>query len=282
MPLTSPRFRDNMRLQQASRNAPSMKWGERGEPVAIVQQAFIDLGFPMPKSTLSGKPDGAFGQETYNVAWAFQKKHQLSVDGAVGKQTMEKLDQLLQNAPSSAPTSSNSVPYAVPGVKTVVAQPSSMSCWATVYCMMRSWKMQRSFEIRESVAAVGAKWAEKYDKSYPPTNQGMPSTEFGAFLQDARMQHQPMGNLTIDDWATLLRTHGLLWIGASVNMQPHTGLHSRILEAIIGTGQPESTRMQIIDPAGGKRYTEPFMAFLAKYEAGIMSVSGEYFQVRHF
>jgi|GEM_PF-2477680 len=59
-------------------------------------------------------------------------------------------------------------------------------------------------------------------------------------------------------------------------------LHSRMLEAIIGTGKPESTRMQIIDPDGGRRYTEPFMAFLAKYEAGIQSVSGDYFQIRHF
>lgn len=59
-------------------------------------------------------------------------------------------------------------------------------------------------------------------------------------------------------------------------------LHSRSLEAIIGTGKPESTRMQIIDPDRGRRYTEPFMAFLAKDEAGIQSVSGDCFQLRRF
>ncbi len=282
MTLTAPRFRNNARLQQAARNAPSMKRGERGEPVAIVQQSFIDLGFPMPKSTKQGKPDGSYGQETYNVAWAFQTKHKLSIDGAVGKQTMEKLDQLLQGAPAPSGSSAASVPYTVPGTKKVIAQPSSMSCWATVYCMMRSWKVQRSLEIRESVLAVGRRWAEMYDRSYPPTNQGMPASDFGVFLREANMRHQEMGNLRIEDWAQLLRTHGLLWIGASVTMQPNTGLHSRILEGIIGTGQPESTTMQIIDPADGRRYTEPFLAFLAKYEAGIMSVSGDYFQVRHF
>lgn len=282
MALTSPRFKNNARLQQAAENRPSIKLMEKGPAVAILQQAFLDLGFQMPKSTKNGGPDGDFGSETYNTVIGFQKKHGLTVDGAVGRQTMTKLDQLLPNAAPPAPTPTSNVPYQVPGIKTVLAQPSPMSCWATVYCMMRSWKDQSSYGIRDSVLKVGQKWATHFDKSYPPTKQGLPSSEFGPFLREARMTHQPMVNLPIEEWARLLRQHGLLWIGASVTINPNTGLHSRILEGITGNGQPESTSMKIIDPDGGKQYSEPFMVFLAKYESGIRSVSKEYFQIRHF
>lgn len=280
MALTSPRFAGNARLQAASENRPSIRFMEQNrEAVAILQQAFIDLGFPMPRSTKAGKPDGIFGQETLDTVKAFQRKHALTQDGVVGRQTLGKLDSLL---PGGKPASSGNVPYQVPGIKTVLAQPSPMSCWATVYCMMRSWKDQTSYPIRDAVLKVGQKWADYYDASYPPKNQGLPSSEFGPFLAAARMRHQPMMNITIDEWGRLLRVHGLLWIGASVTINPNTGLHSRILEGITGNGQPYSTSMKIIDPDGGKQYSEPFMVFLAKYESGIRSVSGDYFQIRHF
>lgn len=282
MSLKSPRFSGNARLQKAAQNAPPIKYYEQGPAVAILQQAFIDLGFPMPGSTKSGKPDGIFGQETLKAVRAFQTKHALSVDGVVGNQTMTKLDALLPAAGPVGPPPPANITYSVPGVKTVLAQPSPMSCWATVYCMMRSWKDQYSYQTRDAVLKVGKKWADYYDKSFPPTVQGLPSNEFGPFLQAARMQHQPMANLPIEGWAQLLRQHGLLWIGASVTINPNTGLHSRILEGISGDGQPQSTLMKIIDPDRGKQYTETFMVFLAKYESGIRTVAGDYFQIRHF
>ncbi len=282
MALDSPRFKNNARLQQAANNSPAMKKLEKGPAVAIVQQALIDLGFAMPKSTKSGSPDGDFGSETYNSVVAFQKKYGLGVDGVVGRQSMTKLDQLLPTTTPPKPSNNTGVPYSVPGTKTVLAQPSPMGCWATVYCMMRSWKDQSSYGIRDAVLKVGQKWATHYDKSFPPTAQGLPSTEFGAFLQDARMSHQPMMNLPIDEWARLLRERGLLWIGASVTVNPNTGLHSRILEGMSGNGEPTGTSMKIIDPDGGRQYSESFMVFLAKYESGIRSVGGQYFQIRHF
>ena len=329
-----------------------MKWPEKGEPVAIVQQALLDLGFSLPFTNKSGSPDGIFGGETLKAVQAFQKKYGLIQDGVVGKQTMAKLDSLLPGKADPKPFSS--IPYQVPGIKTVLAQPSPMSCWATVYCMMRSWKDQTSYPIREAVLKVGTKWANYYDKSFaqttvapihgappihgtgsapihggtlihgvppihgvgnspihvanpthgappihgagnppihgvilspgtPPSQPtGLPPNEFAPFLEDAKMAHQPMINLPMEQWAILLRTHGLLWIGASVTIHPNTGLHSRILEGMTGDGNPGSTFMKIIDPDGGKQYLEPFLVFLAKYEAGILSVGGEYFQIRHF
>jgi len=157
-----------------------------------------------------------------------------------------------------------------------------MGCWATVYTMMKSWKDQASYPIRDAVGAVGIKWRDYYDASFATPPQGLPSSEFGPFLVAARMSHEPMMNLTIEGWVSLLRRHGLLWIGASVTINPNTGLHSRILEGMAGDGTPNGTTMNMIDPDGGRQYVEPFMVFLAKYESGILSVGGEYFQIRHF
>jgi peptidoglycan hydrolase-like protein with peptidoglycan-binding domain len=279
MALKSARFKDNERLQRAAQNHPPVRWPERGPAVAVLQQALLDLGFPMPLSMRQGSPDGIFGNETLKTVRDFQARYRLKVDGIAGRHTLEKLDELLPSAP---PRKESLIPYSVPGLKTVLSQPSPMSCWATVYCMMRSWKDQVSYPIRDAVLRVGQKWADYYDQSYPPTNQGLPADQFGPFLREAGMDHEPMANLTIEQWARLLRTYGLLWIGASVTVNPNTGLHSRILEGITGNGEPASTFMKIIDPDGGRQYSEAFMVFLAKYESGIRSVSGEYFQIRRF
>lgn len=96
MALRAKRFQRSTRLQKVAENQPSMGTGETSEGVKLVQQAFLDLGFAMPKSTNNGKsgPDGIFGSETRATAIEFQKRHKLSPDGVVGKQTMTKLDDL--------------------------------------------------------------------------------------------------------------------------------------------------------------------------------------------
>ena len=59
-----------------------------------MQQGLVDDGFAMPISTTSGTADGIFGRETKATVEAFQDKHGLGHDGAVGRETMGKLDEL--------------------------------------------------------------------------------------------------------------------------------------------------------------------------------------------
>lgn len=103
MPLTAPRFAMNMRLQRAANNAPPLQMGETSDGVSALQQALIDLGYQMPKSTAGGleRPDGIFGSETCDRVKQFQKKYSLTVDGVAGKQTMTKLDDLFRNNDSA-------------------------------------------------------------------------------------------------------------------------------------------------------------------------------------
>jgi len=167
--------------------------------------------------------------------------------------------------------------FTVGGFKVVLAQPNTMACWATVYAMMASWKKRQSFDIATAVGNVGGKY-----RTYFQANTGLPPAEFAPFLRAAGMQCQPMVNLPVSDWETLLLRHGLLWVGTLASTAPRSGLHSRIIEGIIGDGTPRSTTFLIIDPAGGRRYNESFTDFVTKYEGGIRATTAEYYQIRHF
>lgn len=102
LPLRSPRFTTAptaARFQQAANNTPTIKKGEKDkQAVRILQQALIDLHFPLPISTKKyDSPDGDFGNETHDAVRAFQRKYfpGETPDGKVGKNTLSKLDDLL-------------------------------------------------------------------------------------------------------------------------------------------------------------------------------------------
>lgn len=94
MALTSARFAGNVRLQRASENSPVMRQGETGDAVVLIQDALIDLGYPMPLSTRNGEalPDGIFGQETKKRVAEFQRDEHLMQDGVPGRNTLHVLD----------------------------------------------------------------------------------------------------------------------------------------------------------------------------------------------
>lgn len=100
MTLSSARFAGDLRLDLVSRNDPAMRKGESGEPVRLVQQTLVDVGFPLPKSTAKhGTVDGIFGQETKDQVAAFQVRFHLTDDGVVGKNTITKMDEIIKLYP---------------------------------------------------------------------------------------------------------------------------------------------------------------------------------------
>ncbi len=104
--LTSEKYAWNNRLQNVYDNNPSMRMGETGEAVRLVQEGLAADGIALPISTNkeTGELDGIFGQETYKGVQEFQYKYASDglldphgrADGIVGRNTMGKLDDLAQ------------------------------------------------------------------------------------------------------------------------------------------------------------------------------------------
>jgi peptidoglycan hydrolase-like protein with peptidoglycan-binding domain len=124
MALTSMRFAFDARLQQVSENNPTMKRDERGDPVATVQSALVDLGYKMPVTTHNGRrhPDGIFGPETEGVVRHYQRDKRLDADGIVGRHTIAALDDDMSTDEASLVSSSG---FAGPLLGNVIKAPAS-------------------------------------------------------------------------------------------------------------------------------------------------------------
>jgi hypothetical protein len=94
---SSPRFLPSQTLRKVAANQATLSHGDRGRAVHIVQQALIDLGYPMPRSTgsVGYSPDGSFGDETKAKLKAFQAANRLRDDGILGRDTLQALSRRL-------------------------------------------------------------------------------------------------------------------------------------------------------------------------------------------
>lgn len=165
--------------------------------------------------------------------------------------------------------------YRVPGTKRLYAQPSSMSCWATVYAMMKSWKAGTGFAtIRDAVAPLGQPWLGYFDR-----NTGIPPDQGANFERAVGFVREPRMNLSYQGWQGLLQRHGLLWVSGVVP----GGIHDRVVEGIEGNEAANAVKMLIMDPDGGRRYAEPFDVFLRGFEgqAAVEPFFQDY-QILHF
>lgn len=92
-PLRSPRFADDPAFQPIADGQRALRRGARGDTVRVVQQALVDIGFPMPRSMRSdGSLDGIFGSETQRALRELQEQEGLGRDGVLGKKTLRALD----------------------------------------------------------------------------------------------------------------------------------------------------------------------------------------------
>lgn len=266
MPLTSPRFRWNSRLQEVENNSPPMKRGESGHAVRLIQQSMIDLGIdPMAVSTRKyGTVDGIYGGETVQAVRKYQRGKRLGDDGVVGRNTMRALDgDLPRGTDNLKPLPSPSM-YVVPGAISIfdqVAGGHRMGCWAYSYAMLLSWKRRASYQPAVAIGELGEPWVTRFN-----TNAGLSHSDTARFYRAAGMTVEPMQSYPMSEWVALLRAYGPMTLHAVTNSL--AGGHVRILYGVTGDGTPRGTAMMIIDPWNGRKYQETWEKFLAKYEGG--------------
>lgn len=100
-------------IVKASNSAPSLRFGNSGIGVTMLQSGLIDLGYKhlLKQTTLkTGFPDGKYGKETKDAVIQFQKDCKFppaQIDGIAGKQTINEMDKKLSakfNAKAPIPT----------------------------------------------------------------------------------------------------------------------------------------------------------------------------------
>jgi peptidoglycan hydrolase-like protein with peptidoglycan-binding domain len=82
--LKSPRFSEIPEFE----NIRYIRKGDKGLVIKKLQQALVDLGFPLPKFGV----DGIFGDETESAVKNYQRARGLSQDGIVGPITIAAID----------------------------------------------------------------------------------------------------------------------------------------------------------------------------------------------
>lgn len=173
---------------------------------------------------------------------------------------------------------SRSVDYTVPGYVQPVAQDKPNACWATVTTMMMSWRDNASFTIGEAMSKIGARWRTMYD-----LDTGLSGDDKPMFLAAAGLAAEPPANYTIETWETMLRSYGPLWV--TTNEGFGTGqwaVHARIIKGMHGDCSPTGTSLDVVDPDGGRTYSESFQTFVNKYEDDVRHVTTPRIQIVHW
>ncbi|AKB28767.1 hypothetical protein MSSIT_2048 [Methanosarcina siciliae T4/M] len=151
--------------------------------------------------------------------------------------------------------------YTVPGIVPIIAQPSNMTCWATVATMMMSWKDKVSYTIETAMDKAGATYRAMFD-----ANKGLPAADHEAFAAACGMKGEPPMCYTVSGLRGLIELYGPLIVIADETPGGLWAIHARVVRGIYGDGTVDGTFLRINDPAGGRQYTESFRAFSKKFE----------------
>lgn len=167
----------------------------------------------------------------------------------------------LQIKETATTGSGSSFDYTVPGLVPILAQPSNMTCWATVATMMLSWHDNASYTIQSAMDKAGAKYRTMFDN-----NQGLPGSDHDAFAAACGLKGEPPMSYTVSGLRSLIENHGPLIAVADEAPGAVWAIHARVIRGIYGDGSIDGTFLRINDPAGGRQYTESFRAFAKKFE----------------
>jgi hypothetical protein len=171
---------------------------------------------------------------------------------------------------------SYTIEYDVPGDIPIIAQPSDMSCWATVATMNISWYNQQSYSIETAMDNIGPEYRKIYDD-----NSGLNPAKVEDFSNASGLNLEYQSCETPESILRLLINHGPLIIIDDEDSSSSFALHARIIRGIYGGGNPDDTYVKIIDPWEGQTYDEVFSTFAQKYEeaAGVSDLT---IQMMHF
>ena len=172
---------------------------------------------------------------------------------------------------------STKIDYTIPGTIDILAQPSGMSCWATVYTMLESWRRQQSIAIETAVGDLGTKWLKLFKD-----DTGLSADDKKVFVKTAGLVDYAPFNPSIEGWEGMLKDYGPIWVTTNEIPGFNWAIHARIIIGIKGDGTPKGTEFTIIDPAGGRKYQESIETFWPKFEDEMFRTGNERIQILHW
>lgn len=172
---------------------------------------------------------------------------------------------LLALGTANARSQESIVPYAVKRIVKPMKQPKDMDCWITVVTMMLNWKNSTNHTVEQTVKDLSDPWIIYFE-----TNTGLPATEQAKFMKKIGLVAEPPANYMLRAYVDLLKSSGPLWI-----ITGGITAHARLLVAVEGDGNYESTWFIFIDPEAGKQKRENSILFFKKFEAEAKMANSE-------
>jgi hypothetical protein len=143
-----------------------------------------------------------------------------------------------------------------------IAQSNSMSCWAAAAAMLMSWKTGIQQTDFQAASAAGTHYKEVFQ-----SQSGLFGSDIAGFAKALHMIVEQPQNFTPEGYNKLLAKFGPLWIGTAIFSPDHVYKHVRVIRGISWDGTPDNSNLIIIDPDGGREYTETVTQFARELEA---------------
>jgi hypothetical protein len=152
-------------------------------------------------------------------------------------------------------------------------QRTDMSCWATVYAMMKAWKDSRPWSVADAIQELGLPYTD-----YLARDVGLPAGHELAFVRRVGMFAEAPANYTLKGFIEMIIKHGPLWIIVGDGISSHAVL----LTGVYGSSGAETITayrdalFEFVDPRNGLFAYEPALEFMSRFEkeAGIVMSSG--------
>jgi len=158
----------------------------------------------------------------------------------------------------------------------VIAQPKTMACWATVAAMLASWQDKVCYPIETVMDTIGSKYRNIFERNTGLSPYDVPDFSTASGLRVEYQMCETPGHIE-----SYLLNYGPIIVITDEDSSQSFCIHARIIVGIEGDGDPNNTWLKIIDPDGGRVYSELFTDFASKYEA--MSVAtGWNLQLMHY
>ena len=143
-----------------------------------------------------------------------------------------------------------------------VMQPTPYTCWASVLCMMFSWK-NRVFTSEKEILKAYPAYLRLFEEG---ETKGITIEQEKALYPLLGLSIEQQLNPTIKGWCEMIDKYGPLSI--TIDARPPYGtIHAILILAIYGAETGLNTRVVYADPATGKILDENFLAFLKMYES---------------